>query len=45
MGKIRESMEKASYEATKKLFWDVKKLYTTGNSLRWEDILLPQVSQ
>lgn len=31
MGKIRESMEKASYEATKKLFWDVKKLYTTGN--------------
>jgi hypothetical protein len=31
MGKIRESMEKASCEATKKLFWDVKKLYTTGN--------------
>lgn len=31
MGKIRESMEKASCEATKKMFGDVKRLYTTGN--------------
>lgn len=31
MGKMRKSMEKASFEATKKKFWDVKRLYTTGN--------------